>query len=146
MQSLDEAVYIHRKAWEYAYCIFGLTHLGVVKPNSKAIAIGAGHEKTLFYFANRIQKMIATDLYNGWGKGGEGDPSMLTTPEKFAPFPYKKENLDAYQMDGTDLKFEDNSFDFAYSLSSIEHFGNRESVEKAMCEIYRVLKPGGVLC
>jgi SAM-dependent methyltransferase len=49
-------------------------------------------------------------------------------------------------MNGMDLKFASNSFDFAFTLSSIEHFGSRENIKKAMSEIYRVLKPGGVLC
>jgi glycosyltransferase involved in cell wall biosynthesis/GT2 family glycosyltransferase/SAM-dependent methyltransferase len=144
MRSLGEGSYIHRKSWEYAYCIYGLTHLGVVNPNCEAIAVGAGYERPLFYFANQIKKMVATDLYNNPGR--EGDPSMLTTPEKFAPFPYKKENLEVHKMNGTDLKFVENSFDFAFTLSSIEHFGSRENIKKAMSEIYRVLKPGGVLC
>lgn len=116
----------------------------MVKSNSKAIAVGAGHERPLFYFANQITKMVATDLYNNWGV--DGDSSMLTTPEKFTPFPYRNENLEVYQMNGTDLKFADNSFDFAFTLSSIEHFGSRENVREAMSEICRVLKPGGVLC
>lgn len=38
--------------------------------------------------------------------------------------------------------FEDNTFDFVYSKSVIEHF---YYPEKVMKEIYRVLKPGGVV-
>ena len=89
-------------------------------------------------------KIIATDLYNNWGM--DGDSSMLITPEKFATFPYRKENLAVYQMSGTDLKFPENSFDFAFTLSAIEHFGSRENIKTAMSEIFRVLKPGGILC
>lgn len=144
MRTLGEGVFIHRKQWEYAYCIYGLTQLGVVNPKSRAIAIGAGHERPLYYFANQIAKMIATDLYNGWGI--ESDSRMLITPEIFAPFSYRKENLEVYQMSGTHLNFPENSFDFAFTLSAIEHFGSRENVKAAMSEIYRVLKPGGVVC
>ena len=144
MRSLGEEVFVHRKLWEYAYCIYGLTQLGVVKPDHVAIAVGAGHERPLYYFANRVKKVVATDLYSNWGS--DGDSEMLTSPEKFAPFPYKKENLEVLQMDGSNLKFDDNTFDFAFSLSSIEHFGSRENVIKSMSEIRRVLKPGGVLC
>jgi SAM-dependent methyltransferase len=144
LKSLGECVCIHRKAWEYAYCIYGLTRLGMVNPESKAIAIGAGHERPLYYFANQIAKVVATDLYND--RGTDDDAGMLTTPEKFAPFTYRKENLEVYQMNGTDLKFPENSFDFAFTLSSIEHFGSRENITKAMSEIFRVLKPGGILC
>lgn len=141
---LGEGPYIHRKSWEYAMCIYGLDKLGVVKTDSTAIAVGAGHERFLFYFANRIKKMVATDLYNN--QDPEADPAMLQNPEKFTPFPYRKDHLEVYQMSGTDLKFGDNSFDFAFTLSAIEHFGSRKNIKKAMTELFRVLKPGGVLC
>jgi SAM-dependent methyltransferase len=48
--------------------------------------------------------------------------------------------------DGTNLPFEDNSFDFCWSLSSIEHFGGHEAAAKAMREMARVTRPGGVVC
>jgi SAM-dependent methyltransferase len=143
-RELGEGTYIHRKSWEFAFCIYGLDKLGVIKPDGFAIAVGAGHERPLFYFANRIKKIIATDLYDN--QDPEADSSMLKHPEKFSPFPYRKDHLEVYQMNGTDLNFGDDSFDFAYTLSAIEHFGSRKNVIKAMKEIYRVLKPKGILC
>ncbi|ODV50000.1 methyltransferase family protein [Methanohalophilus euhalobius] len=144
MSDLKEGSYIHRKSWEYAMCIYGLESLGVVTSESHAIAVGAGYERPLFYFANKIEKMVATDLYNS--PSNEGDPSMLTTPSNFAPFPYLRDNLKVSQMDGTNLEFNNNTFDFAFSLSSIEHFGSRDNIIKAMSEMFRVLKPNGILC
>lgn len=144
MRELNEGTYIHRKTWEFAYCIYGLNKFQAVKPDSCAIAIGAGHERPLYYFANRIKKMVATDLYENWGV--EGDPDMCANPEKFAPFPYRKEHLEVYRMNGTNLKFADNTYDFAFCLSSIEHFGSRDNVKKAINEMNRVLKPNGILC
>jgi ubiquinone/menaquinone biosynthesis C-methylase UbiE len=143
-KDLGEGTYIHRKSWEYAMCIYGLDRLEAVKPDSTAIAVGAGHERPLFYYANRIKKMVATDLYSNCNT--DADSEMLTNPEKFSPFPFRKEHLEVHQMNGTDLKFEDDSYDFAFSLSAIEHFGSRDTIKKAMSELYRVLKPGGILC
>ena len=48
-------------------------------------------------------------------------------------------------MDGRHLEFADNTFDIAYSLSSIEHFGGVEGAGQTMREMARVIKPGGVL-
>ncbi len=144
MKSLDEDVHIHRKAWEFALCIYGLEKLGVVHPDSIALAVGAGHERPLFYFANKIKEMVATDLYNDEGFKVEGNSEMLTNPGKFAPFSFRNECLTVKQMDGTDLEFNDETFDFTFSLSSIEHFGSNENRRKAIKEIYRTLKPGGI--
>ena len=50
------------------------------------------------------------------------------------------------EKSGAKLDFPDESFDIAFSFSSIEHFGgeNHSGVLKAMREIERVLKPGGI--
>ena len=144
MKELNEGCYIHRKAWEYALCILGLDQLGVVRPESRAVAVGAGSERPLFYFANKIQEMVATDLYDN--PDHEGNPAMLTTPERFAPFDYRRGHLTVKRMSGTELGYADSTFDFAFSLSSIEHFGSRENSKKAVVEMERVLKPGGIAC
>ena len=144
MEELREGVYIHRKAWEYAHCIHGLTTLGAVAEDARAIAVGAGHERPLYYFANQIQEMVATDIYED--PEHEGNPEMLVSPEAFAPFPYRHSHLVVRRMSGTDLMYDDSTFDFAFTLSSIEHFGSRDNQKRAMEEMRRVVKPGGVIC
>jgi SAM-dependent methyltransferase len=53
-------------------------------------------------------------------------------------------NLNFQLEDGTQLSFQDNSFDLVYSISVIEHIhGNYAD---AVQEMVRVLKPGGYLC
>jgi SAM-dependent methyltransferase len=48
-------------------------------------------------------------------------------------------------MDGSRLAFRDQTFDIAYSLSSIEHFGGFEGARRSVADMTRVLKPGGIL-
>ena len=43
------------------------------------------------------------------------------------------------------LPFADGTFDVAYSLSSIEHFGGLRGAQAAVDEMARALKPGGLL-
>ena len=144
MRDLTEPVAIHRKSWEYAMCLRGLDALSVVHPEADGIAIGAGSEKPLYHYANVIRRMVATDLYES--EAHEGTPLMLKEPERFAPFPYRHDRPEVYRMPGDQLEFEDASFDFAFCLSSIEHFGSRETQRRALNEMARVLKPGGVAC
>ena len=141
---MGEQPIIHRKAWEYGLCIEGLEHFGVVKPDAVALAVGAGYERPLFYFANKIARMVATDLYDS--RRHEGKPEMLTAPWTFAPFEYRRDHLEVMRMSGDDLQFQDGTFDFLFCLSSIEHFGARPKIAKSLSEMKRVLKPGGVAC
>jgi SAM-dependent methyltransferase len=139
----------HRKRFEWTQCVFGLERLGMLGPSARVLGVGAGHERVLFYLANRSAVTVATDLYSGAFTGGpaaEADPEFLTDPDRYAPFPYKRDHLRVMQADGCNLPFAAGSFDVVYSLSSIEHFGGHEAATVAMREMARVLRPGGVAC
>lgn len=143
---MHEPVHIHRKPWEYGICVHGLTKLGVVRPDSRAIAIGAGTESPLYHFSNHIAEMVATDLYDN--EVHEGKPGMLTNPGQYWPHGYREDHLKVLQMAGDDLHLADDEFDFAFCLSSIEHFngGDRVVQRNALAEMTRVVKPGGIIC
>lgn len=134
----------HRKAWEWVQGIYALQHLGLLHDNATAIGVGAGNESILFYLANEIKMVYATDIY------GEGDfvedsaqAGMLTDPTRYARIPYRKDHLTVMHMNGLHLQFPDNFFDFAFSFSSIEHFGGHAAAAQSMQEMARVIKPGG---
>jgi SAM-dependent methyltransferase len=109
--------------------------------------VGAGHERVLYYLANRTRLTVATDLYGGHfvdTPGQEAAPDFLAEPERYAPFAYRTECLLPMPANGLHLPFADETFDVVYSLSSIEHFGGHEMAAVAMREKARVLKPGGI--
>jgi SAM-dependent methyltransferase len=144
----DEGWY-HRKAWEWSQCVYGLERLGALGPAKTALGVGAGHERVLYYLANRTALTVGTDLYAGdfaTSAAEEADPSFLWEPERFAPFAYRRQHLVGLPADGCRLPFKARSFDVVYSLSSIEHFGGHERASEAVQEMCRVLKPGGVAC
>lgn len=146
--SQDEGWY-HRKAFEWTHCIYGLERLEAIGPFSTVLGVGAGHEVVLYHLANRSRLTVATDLYSGDfvdSISSEADPEFLTNPQKFAPFRYREEALIGLPADGCRLPFADASFDVVYSLSSIEHFGGHAAAARAMAEIGRVLRVGGVAC
>lgn len=139
---------MHRKAYEFTQTLFGLDRLGRLREDADVLSVGAGHEAVLYWLANRVDLVVATDMYETeWkqARSGEGDEDVARRPDDFAPFPYRRDHLVFSKMDGRRLGFRDDSFDVAYSLSSIEHFGGLEGGRAAIDEMARVVKPGGVV-
>lgn len=135
---------VHRKHWEFVHASLGLQQLGCLTETALALGVGAGHEHPIYYLANHVAKVHATDIYgSGDFAANEASWDMLVHPEKHAPFPYREDRLVVQWMDGCDLKYPAESFDIAFSFSSIEHFGGHEQSGRAMQEIARVLRPGG---
>jgi SAM-dependent methyltransferase len=144
----DHKMAMHRKIYEFTQLLFGLDRLGYLRDDVSIVSVGAGHEDILYWLANRVGRVVATDTYDGvWqtDQAREGDSRVLTNPEAYAPFEYRKERLAFMRMDGRKLDFPDGTFDVAYSLSSIEHFGGFEGARDAVDEMARVLKPGGLM-
>jgi SAM-dependent methyltransferase len=141
----DPATHIERKLWEEGMLALFLEDAGVLDDRSEVLAVGAGKEPLLYWLANRVGRVVATDIYGeGEFAGREAEGSMLDDPSAFAPFEYRQDRLEARFMDARELDFEDGSFDAVYTLSSIEHFGSPADIKRAASEIGRVLRPGGV--
>jgi SAM-dependent methyltransferase len=135
---------LHRKYWEWGLGLYGLHKLDCIRPDAVALGVGAGIEWPLFYLANRVHRVHATDLYSVESHFRGADPTIADNAARLAPFPYRRESLIFQRMDALDLRFDDDTFDFVFSFSSIEHFGGHAGAVLAMQEIARVLKPGGV--
>ena len=143
----DPLTHIERKVWEFAMLALFLEETGRLHDGTSVLAIGAGDERMVFWLANRVGRVVATDIY------GEGDfshrealPSMLDDPAAHAPFPYREDRLEVRWMDARRLEFPDETFDVTFSLSSIEHFGGPREIAESAREMGRVLKPGGHAC
>jgi len=134
----------HRKIWEFNQALYGLRFLKRLAPEATALGIGCGHEEFMYFLANRIRRVIATDLYEGVWIGGESDADVLHDPAKYAPFKYREDHLEVRRMDALALAAGDRSVDFVFCLSSIEHFGSLRDKLTSLREMHRILKPGGV--
>jgi SAM-dependent methyltransferase len=144
----DHKLSMHRKNYEFTQLVYGLGKLGLLHDRARVVSVGAGHEAVLFWLANRMGHVYATDMYEGvWQnvQAREGDEGVLRSPRDYAPFPYREDRLTFLRMDALRLGFADASFDCAYSLSSIEHFGGVAGASQALDEMARVVRPGGIV-
>jgi SAM-dependent methyltransferase len=134
-----------RKAWEIGAAVRTLTTLGAVRPDAEILGVGAGNEPTSFHLTTRVRRVFATDLYLGPGWQQSANAAMLTDPGRYWPAAWDPHRLVVQHMDGRELLHPDGSFDGIFSSGSIEHFGGPDDVRRSSREMYRVLKPGGVL-
>src|SRR5262245_7283531 len=144
----DDRLVMHRKPYEFTQLLYGCRRLGMLRDDASFLSVGAGHEHVLYWLANHVRHVVATDMYEGvWQdeRAREGDPAVLINPDQYAPFPYRRDHLEFKRMDGRSLEFADDTFDVTYSLSSIEHFGGFDGAAQTMREMARVLKRGGIL-
>jgi SAM-dependent methyltransferase len=135
-----------RKFWEIAMSVRALERFGALRQDADILGVGAGTEATIFYLTNHVRTVHATDLYLAAGDWHEWAAwRMMVSPNRFAPFPYRRDHLVVQHMDGRLLYYPDNAFDGIFSSGSIEHFGNWASIASSAYEMGRVLKPGGVM-
>jgi len=125
-----------RKQWERGMLTLALAERGCLHEDATILAIGAGTEPVLFWLANRVRLVTATDIY-GEGKfaGVEASESMLRNPDAFSPVDYRNDRLIVRHMDARRLEFPTGDFDAVYSLSSIEHFGSPGEIARSAAEM-----------
>jgi len=135
----------YRKYWEVAMAARSLRDLGALGPGAELLGVGAGSEPTIFWLTRHARRVFATDLYlEGADWADSANAGMLTHPQDFYLGEWYPRRLVVQHMDGRDLAYEDACFDGVFSCSSIEHFGDLDDVRRALQEICRVLRPGGI--
>lgn len=140
----EAATHIERKVWEFAMVMLFLEEAGRLNDGTEALGVGAGDERIVFWLANRVGRVVATDIYGeGEFAGKEARASMLENPSGHAPYPYREDHLEVRWMDARELRYPDESFDVVFCVSSIEHFGAPRAIARSAREIGRVLRPGG---
>jgi SAM-dependent methyltransferase len=134
-----------RKQWEFAIIFDQLREAGVLRDDACGISFGAGRERLLYALANKVGRLWATDLYSAttnWpdARAADQDEHVRGDPEIVT----RADRLSVKNMDMRQIEFPDETFDFAYSSSAVEHIGGWEDFRTHLAEVRRVLKPGGV--
>jgi SAM-dependent methyltransferase len=137
----------YRKYWEVAMTLRAFRSLGVLRDDARVLGVGAGREATVYWLTRHVGEVVATDLYRTEDDWSDSDSSadMLSDPGRYWDRDWNPERLTVRHMDALHLEFPDDSFDAIFSSSSIEHFGDFPDVRHAIEEMFRVLRPGGVL-
>jgi SAM-dependent methyltransferase len=137
---------VHRKDWEWAMGVIAMRRFGKLNKNSTALGVGVGKEILLYYLANHLGHIYATDLYPAEWRKTWAPQDMIKNAKRYAPFEYNESALTVMRMDGTKLEFPSETFDIVFSFSSIEHFGgnNHSGALQSLKEIERVLKQRGI--
>jgi SAM-dependent methyltransferase len=136
----------HRKYWEVAQAARALVDFGATGPRAEILGVAAGVEETTFWATHHARRVFAIDRYlspEGWE--ADAPRLMLERPGDYAPCDWDERRLVVQHMDARELLYEDESFDGVFCSSSLEHFGGEEDVQRALAEIWRVLKIGGVV-
>jgi hypothetical protein len=76
----EETVTFHRKVWEFNHTLYGLRTLRRRPPQAVALGIGCGHEELMYFLANRVSRVVATDIYEDGFLGGESNADVLEHP------------------------------------------------------------------
>jgi SAM-dependent methyltransferase len=136
---------LHPRIWEYVMAYRGLDRTGMLRGERRGIAFGSGREPLMFAAAMRAGFLCVTDLYTGstiW------DTARTTDPRDFvlaaAPADFDPSRIEVRNMDMREIEYPDHCFDFAYSISAVEHIGFDADFVRHLREVRRVLKPDGV--
>lgn len=122
-----------KKSWINDTTIFARFAQGYFPKKGNLLDLGAGQGQDSRYFSKIGYNVISTDIC---------DEALKLSSENA-----KKEYLDVKftQLDIAEkLPFVDNSFDIVYSHLALHYFTEKKTKE-IFDEIYRVLKPGGIV-
>jgi SAM-dependent methyltransferase len=122
-----------------------LDHADMLRGERRGISFGSGREPLIFAVAMRAGFLCATDFYTAstiWDTARTDDPRDFVLAVAMPDFDAAR--IEVRNMDMRQIEYPDHSFDFAYSISALEHIGFDADFVRHLREVRRILKPDGV--
>ena len=152
-EELKQPPAYHRKQWEVVYALQALEEAGLLQSGKCGLGFGVGKEPLPSVLAKRGCQVVATDLdiasarAQGWRGTSQHSNSVDELCDRLIC------DLDAFRQHVT-FRTEDMnnisaglkvaSFDFVWSLCSLEHLGSLEHGLRFIKESLKCLRPGGL--
>ncbi len=135
-----------RLYWRTAMIAHTFAAHGLLRPTARLLGVGAGNEPALFWLTNRTGWVFAVDRYLEPGSRANTQcVTMLHDPDRHWPGSWNRRRLVVQHMKAEDLRFSDASFDGIFAVDALDSCREAHALERALEEMYRVLKPNGVL-
>jgi Methyltransferase domain len=132
-----------RKWWEWDYIADCAEQLGVLSPSTRAVGLGAGDEPLIFYFAQDCGHVIASDLYSSDTAWSEARFASTSHVLDASPIPYPRNRVEVLNADMRQTGIAEQSIDFVWSCSSIEHVPTLVDIFAVFKEMDRIVRIGG---
>lgn len=150
IEPMKEGFHYHRKLWEFCYIAQVLSERGVLVPGNRGLGFAVGLEPLPALFAKLGCRILGTDLGSdtvdpGWTSTGQHAASVAALNSRgICTEAEACERLEFQFVDMNRVPDDLKGFDFLWSSCAIEHVGSLELSKRAVLNMMKCLKPGGV--
>jgi SAM-dependent methyltransferase len=142
----------HRKIWELAFVLQALWEAGMLAPARRGLGFAVGAEPIPAFLVGQGAEILASDLASGDERASAWQSSGQHSSNLDALFRGEFVSHDAFlelcsfrPIDMNEVPRDlDGTFDFCWSMCSVEHVGSIELGLRFIENSVRCLKPGGV--
>lgn len=152
---MKEPFKYHRKLWEYCFIAQALAERGKLQPGIRGLGFAVGQEPLAAVFVTLGCEVVGTDLdpaaaatktdAGNWSGTGQHAASLgALNARGICPAEAFAARASFRPVDMNDVPDDLTGFDFLWSSCAVEHVGSLDLSKRAVANMMKCLKPGGV--